>query len=103
MNDLSPEIKVIYNYKLVLNGFAINAPARYYETIKAMAGTSGVTMEESQIFEQGETQAVEASENVNLEQTSVDAINAAMVHSKLAAKGEGIRVGVIDSIHRSLL
>lgn len=97
---LSSDIKILYRYRLVLNGMAILAPRSLKGKIGGMQGVfSGneegrfhrpkVTVLDDQ-DETLEGQKLSAANSVNF-------IGSDKVHDQLGFKGKGIRVGVIDT------
>lgn len=96
---ISPEIRVINRYRLVLNGLAVVAPKEVEEEIRSLAGTSYV--EGEQPFQRLETLVTprnDADVSGDLaSKNSVAFIGAHKVHGDLAAAGGGVSVGIIDT------
>lgn len=93
LKKAAPKAQVIYTYRLLLNGFAISAPAG---SVQDLAKIPGVTLiSSSSGFARpmaNPTSAVFAPGDV----TSVNFIGADLVH-KLGITGKGLRVGIIDT------
>ncbi len=107
LHNISPDIQVLYRYKMVLNGLAIIAPRALEAKFRTMASVSYVEGEGA--FERmapvrvAESTVVEANLDAN---SSVAFIGAARVHDEVkvpgtdgpvAVLGQGIKVGVIDT------
>lgn len=107
LTALSPDIKVLYRYKLVLNAVAIVGPKALEEKFRALGAVAYVEKEGA--FER---MAPVVTSEVNLadvsiaEHNSVSFIGAARVHNEVtvagvdglvAVAGKGVRVGVIDT------
>jgi subtilisin family serine protease len=100
LRTLSDEIEVIFEYKNVINGMALKVPKRYRQKFFEMAGSSSMLVEEGQRFDRPSsvTEEDEVIENEPIgENTSVKFIRALEANEKLGAKGQGIRVGVVDT------
>lgn len=99
MTALSNKIKVIHQYRFVLNGIAFTAPIELKEKIISLNGIA--YMENEAQFKRAS--AVKAPSNFKnnlkadiLNINSVSYIGATKVH-ELGIKGAGIKVGVLDS------
>ncbi|MFV8258581.1 S8 family serine peptidase [Bdellovibrio bacteriovorus] len=94
LKKISSDIKVLIRYKLVLNGFAVWAPANVYEKIKSVpnitlsekAGSFARPMEEDDINLKG----------LVGKNTSVNFIGSEAAYAQ-NIRGQGMRVGVIDT------
>lgn len=93
LQKISPDIKVLLRYRLVLNALTIYAPANVADKIEALPNV--VNAEKSAAFarprplgEDAKTTAVGANTSVNF--IGADAAYAENIH------GEGMRVGIID-------
>ena len=107
LKELSPELAVIFRYRLVLNGLAIIAPLELKERIQDMDGVSQVGSES--FFRPPQlVSGVNNAEPEDITETnSVAFIGSKKVHSSLKAtnsdgvpipvKGEGIRVAIVDT------
>lgn len=106
--QMSPEIKVLYRYRFVLNGLAILAPRALENEFKKIGGVSYVEREGS--FAQPmlmEAAAARATARDIESKNSVSFIGGKRVHEELKVrtadgtevpvKGAGIRIGVIDT------
>ncbi|MEK2644958.1 S8 family serine peptidase [Bdellovibrio sp. BCCA] len=93
LQKISPKIRVLIRYKLVLNGLAIWAPADAFEAIKALPnvvmGEKSGTFARPQAKEADTKGLVGANTSVNF--IGSDAAYAQNIH------GEGMRVGIIDT------
>lgn len=96
---LSSDIKIVYRYRMILNGFAIVAPTALQEKIGALAGVAH--LETAGNFER----PVLPSENTVIAPTmgqaiqqrnSVKFIGGAEAHAR-GLRGQGMKVGVIDT------
>ena len=94
---LSPEIHVLYQYRLVLNGFAVVAPKALEEHFRAMTNVStiegDVGFERMEVMDSAESPVDDDLASHN----SVSFIGAHAVHSEQQLRGKGVRVGVIDT------
>lgn len=94
--DLSSDIKVVYRYRMVLNGLAIVAPVSLEEKIGGIGGVSH--LESAGLFSRP---TVEVTANPTLigalrDRNSVKFIGGEAVHAR-GIRGQGIRIGIIDS------
>jgi subtilisin family serine protease len=97
LQALSSEIKVLYRYKMVLNGFAVVAPIKFKDQFKNMIGTSYV--EGEQTFDRMETVETPVAQDQDSLATknSSSFIGAHKVQTELGVKGQGMRVGILDT------
>jgi len=103
LQDLSPDVKVIASYKLVLNAVAFVAPSELADKISKIEGVSRVI--ENTNFDRPKVASVEkklselggvlANTDLNAHNT-VTFIGADKVH-KAGVSGQGMRVGIIDT------
>lgn len=109
LQALSPEIRVLYRYKMVLNGLAILAPRSLEDKFRNLGTVAYVERESA--FERmapvftAETSASELEDLAT--DNSVSFIGASRIHSEVtvpgtdgalvAVNGRGIKVGVIDT------
>lgn len=93
LQKISPKIRVLIRYRLVLNALAIWGPADTYEKIQALPN---VTMQEkAKPF--GRPALLEASSQSGFgSQTSVKFIGAEAAYAQ-NIRGEGMRIGVLDT------
>jgi minor extracellular serine protease Vpr len=96
---LSPEIKVLFRYRFVMNGLTIVAPSSLYETILNLRPVKALM--EPVYFHRPEPMRAEVLAATIKEAqdrlTTTDLIGASKVHSDYDIKGQGIHVGIIDS------
>ena len=108
LKELSTDISVIFRYRFVLNGLSIIAPVHLREQIDAMAGVAYLIREG--IFQRPELLPASTDggpENNFAKMNPVKFIEAEKVHNTLTVlnadgveipvRGEGIRVGIIDT------
>ncbi len=96
LKKISPEIKVLFRYRLVLNAMSILVPEALVEKVKALPGVA--TQEKSQIFSRPSvnlTEIKEAAQKLG-ELNSVNFIGADKVHQR-GLKGQGQKIGIIDT------
>ncbi len=102
---ISPDIKVIYRYKMVLNGLSIVAPKALEAQFRALASVSYVEGEAAfdRLAPVSES-SVDPALAAELENNSVKFIGADKVHTDVKAPGtdgptlgQGIKVGIIDT------
>lgn len=103
LHDLSPEIKVLTTYKLVLNAVAFIAPSNLSDKIAKIQGVSRVI--ENTNFERPKVSSTEqklselagtlSKENLN-DHNTVTFIGADKLH-KAGISGQGMKVGIIDT------
>ena len=95
---ISPEIKVIFRYRLVLNAIAVSAPLSLFERLSTLANVSAV--EVSGEFARPAPLKLEkgnkGGESNFAVRNSVKFIGAYEAHAK-NIRGQNIRVGIIDS------
>lgn len=97
LQKLSSEVKVVYRYKMILNGLAISAPTSILEKIKNLANV--VTVEGSGNFSrpvdpQAETKSL-GWQNIK-DRNSVKFIGGEEAHAR-GLRGQGVRIGIIDT------
>lgn len=93
LQKISPQIRVLIRYRLVLNGIAIWAPADVYEQIKSLPNV--IMQEKTTHFARPQAVAVAPKTAVG-EKTSVNFIGSDIAHAQ-GIHGEGLRVGIIDT------
>ncbi|MFS4460436.1 S8 family serine peptidase [Bdellovibrio sp. HCB2-146] len=94
LQAISPDIRVLIRYRLVLNGLAVWAPAEVLEKIK---GLPNVTMsEKSGAFGRPVTMDNDSSAGLVGPKTSVKYIGSEAAYEQ-NIRGEGTRVGIIDT------
>jgi len=93
LQKISPKIRVLIRYKLVLNGLAIWAPADTFEKIKALPNV--VMGEKSAPFARPHAEEADTKGLVG-SKTSVNFIGADAAYAQ-NIHGEGMRVGIIDT------
>jgi minor extracellular serine protease Vpr len=98
LGELSSEIKVIYRYRMLINGVAIVAPTALAEKIGLLAGVSH--LESAGHFARPELPKTEAETQALTktlaQRNSVKFIGAAEAHGQ-GIRGQGLKVGIIDS------
>ncbi len=96
LTELSTDIKVIYRYRLVLNGFAIVAPVALEEKIGAIGGVSH--LESAGLFSRPAIEITNKSilASAIQERNSVKFIGGEAAHAR-GVRGQGMRIGIIDS------
>ena len=97
---LSPDIKILYRYKLALNALAVLAPAALEKDLRGISGVSYV--EGSHQFSRPDafiTSGDVAQESaVNIEDlNSTTHIKAKQAREQYAITGHGMRVGILDT------
>jgi minor extracellular serine protease Vpr len=93
LTKISPEIKVLIRYKLVLNGLAIYAPPQFEDQIRSLPNVT--LSEKAASF--GRPQSVdEPRKGIVGVNTSVNFIGAEAAYAQ-NIHGEGLRIGVIDT------
>lgn len=98
---VSSEIRVLYTYRMVINGMAVVVPKGLEEQVKNIANVVG--LEKSGHFSRPEFLKSEHMGLLNVEENkrflrnSVNFIQADLVHQKLSKRGENIHVGVLDT------
>jgi minor extracellular serine protease Vpr len=93
--DVSPDIKVIYRYRMAINGFAVVTPVEFVDRIRGLSGISHV--EAAADFSRPEIPHPQTSQwRAVFERTSVKFIEADRAHA-LGFRGQGMHVGVIDT------
>lgn len=93
LEKISPKIRILIRYKLVLNGLAIWAPADVFEKIQSLPNV--VMGEKAGAFARPQLQTVESQGLVGAN-TSVKFIGSEAAYAQ-NLRGEGMRVGVIDT------
>lgn len=98
LKEISPEIKIIETYKLVLNAIAFTAPSEVASKIEAIEGVNKLVENTNFMRPQSvdtDKQVAEAIASLN-EKNSVTFIGADKVH-KRGITGQKMRVGIIDT------
>ncbi|MCO4794376.1 MAG: S8 family serine peptidase [Bacteriovoracaceae bacterium] len=96
LKKISPAIKMVYSYRLVMNGIAVIAPVKVFDQIRNLDFVGGVVKESSFARPKAET-TIAKEVNGFKGGTSVDFIDATRVHKELNITGKGMRVGIIDT------
>lgn len=94
LKSVAPQAQVIYKYRLVLNGVAVFAPADLVPSIAALAGVNNVKPVRQ--MARPETLSVIQGPRLTSSTTSVSFIGADVAH-QLGIKGQGMKVGVLDT------
>ncbi|MFN9065952.1 MAG: S8 family serine peptidase, partial [Bdellovibrionales bacterium] len=97
LKSLNPEIKVLFRYQYLLNGFAILSPPELEKSIRDMAGVR--SLKPRQIFNPpkiftSKSEAVKKA--LDLSKTSVTHIEAPAAYEQ-GYRGQSLRVGVLDT------
>ncbi len=110
LKSISPEIRVLYTYKRVMNGLTIVAPMKFSNQISRLSSISSFEADQQFASPQttGEKKVVNLTEKIS-EINSVNYISADKVHQTITVKspddktvevpvmGQGIKVGIIDT------
>lgn len=96
LKKISPAIKMVYSYRLVMNGLAVIAPTNVFDQLRDLSFVGAVQKETSFARPQVAGRFEKDAEGFE-GGTSVDFIGATRVHQDLGITGKGMRVGVIDS------
>ena len=107
LQALSSDIKVVYRYRMVLNGFAIVAPTELQEKIASLGGIAHI--EAAGSFERpvlpkadgmsaamGEATATGVLASTIKDRNSVKFIGGEEAHAR-GIRGQGVKVGIIDT------
>lgn len=92
----SPEVKVLYRYRLVLNAVAILAPVALKEQIRGLAGIASID-EATAIAPPSFVAEADAQRTNAFVENSVAWIGATKARRELGLTGRGMKVGVIDT------
>lgn len=95
LKELSPEIQVIYQYKMVLNGLAVLAPSALADKLKAV-GFVAYAESSGQFERERLAEGVQGVLSKLAERNSSKFIGAEALNQK-GITGRGIKVGVIDT------
>ena len=106
LGEISPEIKVLYTYKMVLNALAVQTPWHLAEEIEKLNVNAVETEEQPLLNSFLKASSSSASSSMVL-RNSVELIGAYRIHDSfetldadgnpIAVKGYGVKVGVIDT------
>jgi minor extracellular serine protease Vpr len=98
LQALSPNIHVLYRYRLLVNGLALVAPLDTLDRIRELTNVAYVETQTS--FERPvlnvDTAANEAAVKAAITKTSVQFIGADQAHAR-GIRGQGMKVGIIDT------
>lgn len=94
LKSLSSDVRILFRYKMVLNGLAIVAPMSLAEKIKSRMHVAYVEKEGR--FSAPKTEKVTAGNSTLSERNSVKFIGSEQVHD-LGISGQGMKVGIIDT------
>jgi len=109
LERISPRIKILYRYRLILNALAIEAPQEFADQISELevADIKPDQVFPSPDYTQIDLKNVAQALKVEIEKTSATYIDADKVHKNLkaengkgnmvAVRGQGVRVGIIDT------
>jgi subtilisin family serine protease len=95
LKAISPDIQILFKYRMVLNGVSIVAPKSAEEKIMAI---SGIKIEKPQGFRRPSEVSIHdlVVKNIADGKTSVNFIGADKAHA-LGIRGQGMKIGVIDT------
>lgn len=97
LQELSPEVKIISTYKMVLNAVSFTAPSGVAKEIEQLEGVNRVVENTSFLRPQAlDVKSTPAGQTSLNEKNTVTFIGADKLH-KLGIDGKGMRVGVIDT------
>jgi minor extracellular serine protease Vpr len=98
LKNISAEIQVVYRYQYILNGMSIIAPTKFEDQIKALSNVKNLQVRK--IFLKPKVKVLQAEaavkKAIDLVTTSVTHIEAGSAYD-LGFKGQGIRVGILDT------
>ena len=97
LKKLSADIQVIYQYKYVLNGLAIQAPISLQSQIQNLSEFSQVELASQFSRPQSTLAETQTAVAQAFEKNSVNFIGADLVHKELGITGAGVHVGVMDT------
>lgn len=101
LKGISEEIKLLYSYRFVMNALAVATPVKYSAAIGKISGVKSLAQED--YFERPETSEsnfdaeILKTTDAFKKMTSVKFIKADKVHKEFNVKGQGIRVGILDT------
>lgn len=99
MAKISPDIKLVFRYQLVINALAMSAPSKFIEQLQKLSAVSHAEL--SQKFDRPQVKVTEipasssAAEDFSL-RNSVKFIGGEAMHA-LGFSGQGVKVGIIDT------
>lgn len=101
--ELSSEMEVVYRYKYLMNALAVAVPFEFVEDVYKLDAVSEVQTD-FQYFHPPEPVKFEGAKGVSLDNirssewyTTVDHVKGTHAHEKYNVRGQGMRIGVIDS------
>lgn len=95
LHAVSKDISLLYTYKFVLNAITVVVPVEFTAAVNDLSGATLVRATEN--FERPLVEKGLEKSDKAFTQTSVDFIQATEVHNELEMKGEGIKVGILDT------
>jgi minor extracellular serine protease Vpr len=95
LQTISKDIILLYSYKFVMNALAVVTPSKFLSEIQKIEEVSSVAKETS--FDRPLYIKANSNNKVFGELTSVNFIAADKVHNEFNVKGQGMRVGIIDT------
>ena len=99
MAKISPDIKLVFRYQLVINALAVSAPSKFIEQLQKLSAVSHAEL--SQKFDRPQVKVTEipekstAAEDFSI-RNSVKFIGGEAMHA-LGFSGQGVKVGIIDT------
>lgn len=94
---MSPQVRVLHQYQMVLNGMTVLLPSKYRDRFDELTQSRGVSSFKPRLFGRPKVSRGDRLRAVWGDESSVAFIKAPEFHQRFQAKGEGIRVGVIDT------
>lgn len=93
---ISPDIKLLFSYRFVLNAIAVVTPIEFYGDLSQVGGVNQV--ERETLFDRplANKSTIESLEK-EFKTTSVDFIGASAAQKKHGLSGKNIKVGIIDT------
>jgi minor extracellular serine protease Vpr len=95
LSSISADIKVLNQYRFVLNAVAVSSPVEFKEKLKALPQVELV--ENAAPFSRPKTDLLKMGLKRNFPLDSTQFIGAHKVHQELGIKGKGVSVGIIDT------
>ena len=95
---ISPDIEIVYEYHMILNGFSLVVPGKYADRLEEIVGgMNGASFRPQQIARPEAALEEGAVRNSWGEVDSSAFINAVAAQQKYSIDGQGISVGIIDT------
>lgn len=97
LTKISPDIRVLYRYRMVLNALAVEAPQSLSKEINEIEELDYVEADERFSLPQTVLSSVLPSARGLEDSNSMKIIGALDMNTKLNIRGKGVRVGIVDS------